>query len=54
MKNLKAHFERLGTKQPLYQGELPKGNDGLGLMFLGTTAEPFLDKEFTIKLKLKH
>ena len=52
-KKLKAHFENLGTNQPQYQGDLPKGNDGLGLMFLGTTAEPFLDKEVYEKIKIE-
>ncbi len=40
-----------GRVRPTYQGELPKGNDGLGLMLLGLTGDQVLDKEVYAKLK---
>ena len=30
--------EKYGDTPPVYHGELPEGNDGLGLMLLGLTA----------------
>ena len=32
-------FKDKGTEQPTYQGDLPEGNDGLGLMLLGVTVD---------------
>ncbi|HYG17954.1 MAG TPA: methylmalonyl-CoA mutase family protein, partial [Ohtaekwangia sp.] len=40
-----------GTPRPGYQGNLPKGNDGLGLMLLGTTGDQVLPKEVYEKIK---
>jgi methylmalonyl-CoA mutase len=37
-----AHFARLGVERPRYRGELPPGNDGLGLMLLGVTGDMVL------------
>jgi isobutyryl-CoA mutase len=36
---------------PSYQGPLPKGNDGLGLMLLGVTGDQVLSKEVYEKIK---
>jgi isobutyryl-CoA mutase len=36
---------------PSYQGPLPKGNDGLGLMLLGVTGDQVLPKEVYEKIK---
>ncbi|MBS1490060.1 MAG: methylmalonyl-CoA mutase family protein [Bacteroidetes bacterium] len=36
---------------PSYQGSLPKGNDALGLMLLGTTGDQVLPKEVYEKIK---
>src|SRR6185295_15946092 len=36
---LKKIFKAKGIARPAYQGELPKGNDGLGLMLLGVTGD---------------
>ncbi|MDX1463216.1 MAG: methylmalonyl-CoA mutase family protein, partial [Marinirhabdus sp.] len=44
-----ALFE--GKKRPEYQGELPEGNDGLGLMLLGTTGDQVLPKDVYEKIK---
>lgn len=50
-KKLKQIYEKKGTKRPEYQGKLPKGNDGLGLMLLGITGEQVLDKAIYEKIK---
>jgi methylmalonyl-CoA mutase len=39
------------VKRPSYQGALPKGNDGLGLMLLGVTGDQVLPKEVYEKIK---
>jgi len=44
-------FKEKGTKQPEYQGDLPKGNDGLGLMLLGVTGDQVLPKDVYEKIK---
>src|SRR5258706_11111457 len=36
---------------PAYQGSLPKGNDGLGLMLLGATGDQALPKDVYEKIK---
>ncbi len=40
-----------GAERPAYQGPLPKGNDGLGLMLLGVTGDQVLPKEVYEKIK---
>ena len=40
-----------GQKRPAYQGVLPDGNDGLGLMLLGVTGEQVLDQNIYQKIK---
>jgi methylmalonyl-CoA mutase len=42
-KKIKEHFK--GRKQPHYAGELPEGNDGLGLAMLGITGDKLVDAE---------
>jgi methylmalonyl-CoA mutase len=44
-------YKKKGTKQPKYQGELPKGNNGLGLMLLGVTGNEVLPEEIYQKIK---
>lgn len=39
------------AERPAYQGALPKGNDGLGLMLLGTTGDQVLPREVYEKIK---
>lgn len=45
-KEVKQKIEKIfaakGQKQPKYQGDLPEGNDGLGLMLLGLTGDQVL------------
>ncbi|MEQ8363383.1 MAG: methylmalonyl-CoA mutase family protein [Cyclobacteriaceae bacterium] len=40
-----------GAERPAYQGPLPKGNDGLGLMLLGVTGDQVLSKDVYEKIK---
>ncbi len=39
------------TPRPRYQGELPEGNDGLGLMLLGVSGDQVLEREVYEKIK---
>jgi len=48
---IEAKYKKLGTIRPIYQGELPQGNDGLGLMLLGVTGDEVLPKEVYEKIK---
>ena len=50
-KKISKLYKQRGTKRPHYQGELPKGNDGLGLMLLGITGDKVLPKEVYEKIK---
>lgn len=40
-----------GSEEVSYQGDLPDGNDGLGLMLLGTTGDRVLPREVYEKIK---
>jgi isobutyryl-CoA mutase len=40
-----------GSSRPTYQGSLPKGNDGLGLMLLGVTGDQVLPPEVYEKIR---
>ncbi len=44
-------YKKKGAVRPRYNGELPKGNDGLGLMLLGVTGDQVLPKEVYEKIK---
>lgn len=50
---IKEKYEKLGMEQPVYRGELPEGNDGLGLMLLGVTGDEVLPADVYEKIK-KH
>ncbi|GIV34745.1 MAG: Fused isobutyryl-CoA mutase [Chitinophagales bacterium] len=50
-KKIKDYFRKKGVPQPTYQGPLPEGNDGLGLMLLGLTGDMVLPKETYEKIK---
>ncbi len=50
-KKMDALFKKQGRKKPQYQGKLPKGNDGLGLMLLGVTGDQVLPAEVYAKIK---
>jgi isobutyryl-CoA mutase len=46
-------YKTKGIPRPKYQGELPEGNDGLGLMLLGVTGDQVLDKSVYEKIKVQ-
>ncbi|MDB4286002.1 methylmalonyl-CoA mutase family protein [bacterium] len=50
-KKIAAIYTEKGGKRPVYQGELPEGNDGLGLMLLGVTGDQVLASEVYAKIK---
>jgi methylmalonyl-CoA mutase len=46
-----AIYQVKGTERPRYQGELPEGNDGLGLMLLGVTGDQVLPADVYAQIK---
>jgi methylmalonyl-CoA mutase len=44
-------YNKKGVARPAYQGELPEGNDGLGLFLLGVTGDQVLPKDVYEKIK---
>ncbi len=50
-KKIEAIYKEKGVTRPSYQGDLPEGNNGLGLMLLGTTGDQVLPKEVYDKIK---
>ncbi len=48
-----AIYKKLGTVRPTYQGELPDGNNGLGLLLLGVTGDQVLPKDVYETIKAK-
>lgn len=48
---INGYFKEKGQEQPQYQGKLPEGNDGLGLMLLGLTGDKVLPSEIYNKIK---
>ena len=47
----KEKYDNNGLSRPKYQGDLPEGNDGLGLMLLGLTGDQVLKPEVYNKIK---
>lgn len=52
-KVLKAKWDDKGISRPKYQGDLPEGNDGLGLMLLGCTGDEVLPADVYAEIKAK-
>jgi methylmalonyl-CoA mutase len=48
---LKEIYDHRGLERPKYQGTLPKGNNGLGLMLLGVTGDMVLPDDVYRKIK---
>jgi isobutyryl-CoA mutase len=48
---INAIYDKKGTVRPKYQGDLPEGNDGLGLMLLGVTGDQVLPFEVYNEIK---
>lgn len=46
-------FEAKGLSRPSYNGSLPEGNDGLGLMLLGVTGDQVLPKDIYEQIRAK-
>ncbi|WP_298396844.1 methylmalonyl-CoA mutase family protein [Flavobacterium sp.] len=46
-------YKKKGTIRPKYQGELPEGNNGLGLMLLGVTGDQVLPLDVYNDIKIK-
>jgi methylmalonyl-CoA mutase len=50
-KKLKELWEDRGLERPKYQGDIPEGNDGLGLMLLGATGDMVLPADVYGKIR---
>ena len=50
---LKAKYDDKGLARPQYMGELPEGNDGLGLMLLGLTGDEVLPADVYAEMRGK-
>ena len=48
---LKSKFDDKGLKRPVYHGNLPESNNGLGLKLLGLTGDEIVDAETYQKIK---
>lgn len=46
-------YKEKNVQRPIYQGELPEGNNGLGLMLLGVTGDEVLPADIYEKIKTK-
>ncbi|HQG38322.1 MAG TPA: methylmalonyl-CoA mutase family protein, partial [Chitinophagales bacterium] len=51
-KKIEAIYAAKNEQRPTYNGELPEGNDGLGLLLLGVTGDQVLPKEVYDKIKI--
>jgi isobutyryl-CoA mutase len=47
-----AIYKEKGTPRPVYNTQVPEGNDGLGLMLLGVTGDQVLPKEVYQQIKI--
>ncbi|AMO19761.1 methylmalonyl-CoA mutase family protein [Flavobacterium columnare] len=52
-KKFKEVYDTKGLERPRYNGELPEGNDGLGLMLLGLTGDQVLPADVYQDIKVK-
>src|SRR6185437_786008 len=48
---IKAIYEDNGLERPRYNGDLPEGNDGLGLMLLGVSGDQVLPADVYAEIK---
>jgi len=48
---LKEKYDDKGIERPAYNGNLPEGNNGLGLLLLGLTGDELVDREVYDKIK---
>ncbi len=52
-KKIEKIYKDKGAKRPEYRGDLPEGNDGLGLMLLGVTGDQVLPTDVYAEIKAK-
>jgi len=52
-KKIESIYKTKGVARPKYQGSLPEGNDGLGLMLLGVTGDQVLPADVYAAMKAK-
>jgi len=50
-KKIQEIYKKKGVARPEYRGDLPPGNDGLGLMLLGVTGDQVLEAKVYEKIK---
>ncbi len=50
---IEAIYKEKGAERPKYQGELPEGNNGLGLLLLGVTGDQVLPQDVYDTIKAK-
>jgi len=50
---IEAIYKQKGWPRPTYQGQIPDGNDGLGLMLLGVTGDQVLPADIYEQIKAK-
>jgi methylmalonyl-CoA mutase len=50
-KKLQQRYEARGLQRPRYQGDLPEGNNGLGLLLLGVTGDQVIEPAVYEKIK---
>ena len=50
-KKIQEKYKALGVPVPAYEGELPEGNNGLGLALIGATGDEVLDAETYARIK---
>jgi len=52
-KKIDALYQQRGLPRPRYQGDLPQGNDGLGLLLLGVSGDEVLPREVYERIRAK-
>ncbi len=50
-KKIEEIYRKKGVVRPSYQGDLPEGNNGLGLILLGITGDQLLEREVYERIK---
>ena len=52
-KKIESKYKKLGAPRPEYRGDLPEGNEGLGLMLLGITGDEVLPADVYEEIKAR-
>ena len=48
---IEEKYRKLGMPRPRYQGDVPDGNDGLGLLLLGASGDEVVDAETYARIR---